>query len=367
MDTGHVGLVHDGYKCCDGAYAFSDTFDAGLTSELHGESTNNLATIYSQFVKSHESKEGFLSQTVLEIKHVDRETLLKGLSREKDRVVEGSSRWRAIEMPDPTEFYVEPSVWFQGVYAILNGKNLLLTGPSGCGKTELVQRLATQCTKELASFNCGAMSEPRTTLIGVTHYSPEKGTYFKMARFAESVQGDNTVILLDELTRAGRDAFNILLPLLDRQKYLSLDESEEAPIIKRNEACAFFATANIGMEYTGTDALDVALKNRFACIIDVDFPPESKEIEVLCNRTGVPKDVAKKLVNIASVQRRMAKDDSSFIEFISTRMLLEAAEQAAKGMPLETAISFCICNHFSNEGGDESERGTLLKVVQKSG
>ena len=66
---------------------------------------------------------------------------------------------------------------------------------------------------------------------------------------------------LDELSRAGRDAFNILLPLLDGQGYLPLDEAEDAAVVHRAPGVSFLATANLGMEYTGTEPLDLALKD----------------------------------------------------------------------------------------------------------
>ena len=39
----------------------------------------------------------------------------------------------------------------------------------------------------------------------------------------------------------------------------------------------FFATANIGQEYTGTRALDRALHDRF-CVVKLDYPPMDAEV-----------------------------------------------------------------------------------------
>jgi MoxR-like ATPase len=79
--------------------------------------------------------------------------------------------------------------------------------------------------RELVRFNCGAMSEPRSTLIGNTHLDRDKGTWFQPSRFVAAVQKAGTCILLDELSRAPREAFNILLPLMDGQRYLALAAS----------------------------------------------------------------------------------------------------------------------------------------------
>ena len=161
-------------------------------------------------------------------------------------------------------------------------------------------------------------------------------------------------------------AFNILMPLMDRQGYLPLDESEDGHVIRRGERVAFIATANVGMEYSGTMAMDKALKDRFAVTIDMDFPPEANEVTVLTGRCeGLKKSDAKQLVKIAARQRELCRIDGEFIEMISTRMLIEAAEQIAAGVEFRTACKFCIENQFSADGGDASDRTKIQQIIQK--
>jgi MoxR-like ATPase len=276
--------------------------------------------------------------------------------------------WETIKRPDPSEFYVDKDVWVQLVYAIDQGSNILLTGPSGCGKSEVVGMVTEALGKQLASFNMGAMSEPRSSLIGNVHYDPTNGTKFYKSRFVEAVvdeKNEGFVVLLDECTRSEKAAANILLPLLDRQGYLSLDESEDNVVVKKNPKTSFVATANIGMEYTGTEAMDAAFKNRFGVIIDMDFPPKEAEIKVLEGRCpGLKNSQATRLVNIASEQRRLAAD-GDFIEKLSTRQLIEAGKQIGMGMEPKVAIKFCLENTFSNDGGESSERTQFRQIVQK--
>jgi MoxR-like ATPase len=276
--------------------------------------------------------------------------------------------WKTHKRPDPSVFYVDRDTWEQCIYSVLKGKNILLTGPSGSGKSELTWLVAKAMSRDLVAFNMGAMSEPRSALIGNTHFDKEKGTWFEQSRFAKSVQHKEGVVLLDEMSRADRGAFNILLPLLDRQGYLALDESEDAAVIHKAEGMTFFATANVGMEYTGTDALDKALKERFDVTIDMFFPPPENEHGVLVGRcSGLLASSATRLVDIATTQRAMCQDDGDFIDMISTRMLIAAGEQIGAGMAFKTACKFCIENQFSNEGGDASERTKIMQIVQKGG
>ena len=74
--------------------------------------------------------------------------------------------WKDVKMPDPRQFYVDPTVWQNLVFTILNGGNILLTGPSGAGKSELTGLAAQACGMGYLPMNCGAASEPRQTFIG---------------------------------------------------------------------------------------------------------------------------------------------------------------------------------------------------------
>lgn len=279
---------------------------------------------------------------------------------------EGAIDWTSAKRPNPGHFYVREDDWKQLTYTLANGGNILLVGPSGCGKSELAYWAAKSLSLPIAAFNFGAMQEPRTTLIGATHFSKDKGTWFAESRFVRAVKNHRQAILLDELSRdRGASAHNILLPLLDRQGYLALDESEDSPVIHKGENVCFIATANIGMEYTGTEALDKALRDRMDVIIDLGFPPKEYEVKILLNRCKCRAGDASKLVDVATHQRTLA-ESGDFAERISTRMLISAGTRIAAGMSFEDAVKYSIVNHFSFEGGDTSERSKIKQVIQKS-
>lgn len=272
--------------------------------------------------------------------------------------------------PKDNDFYVSNDDWEVLMYCMLNGKNVLLTGPSGCGKSELVWTAIKALNKSdsFAAFNMGAMSEPRTSLIGATHFDDTRGTWFNESRFVRTIMKEGSVVLLDEITRAERGSFNILLPLLDAQGYLALDEAEDAKVIHKAKNVSFVATANVGAEYTGTDELDQALRNRFAAIIDLTFPTLDQEIEILKKRTGVQESDAIKLCSLAKRQRDMSIVEGDFRTQISTRMLLEAAEKIVGGITMENACRYAIVNHFPSDGGEnDSERVRIRQIIQKNG
>lgn len=274
---------------------------------------------------------------------------------------------RGWRFPPPAEdyFYVSEEDWEQLCCAVGNAQNCIVLGPSGCGKSTICELAMRAGGRQFAAFNCGGMTEPRSALVGNTHFDPAKGTWFGQSRFVRSILEPGTGILLDEISRMSRDGYNLLLTLLDGQGYLALDEREDGAVVHRAPGVYFLATANLGQEFPGAEELDKALKDRFRAIVDLRFPPEAKELAVLLRRCpGLGEVDARRLIDIAARQRQLAAE-GEFVELVSTRALLNAGAQIAAGIAFERAVTYCVINHFSNEGGEVSERAKLGQVLLK--
>ena len=146
---------------------------------------------------------------------------------------------------------------------IKGGKNVMLTGATGAGKTTYCFELADKLNMNCEVINCGSTQDARTSLLGYFQLK-DGNTNFTPSDFIKAIQKPNTLIVLDELSRASDDAFNILFPILDYRREIMIEEqSGKERKVKVADGVRFVATANIGLEYSSTRSLDRALQDRF--------------------------------------------------------------------------------------------------------
>ena len=257
--------------------------------------------------------------------------------------------------------------WKYLVRSGVRGKNIMMTGPAGCGKTMAAKSLVNSLDRPDYYFNLGATQDPRGTLIGNTHFNSDQGTYFSESLFVKAIQTPNAVILLDELSRAHPDAWNILMTVLDYgQRYLRLDEQKEQATIKVADGVTFVATANIGNEYTSTRVMDKALMDRFT-IVEMDVLSEDEENSLLNYMfPNVDSVVLGNVAKIASLTRSESKSDTARITSgISTRTTVELCGLLYDGFNLQEASEVCIYPQYDATGGVDSERTFVKQIVQK--
>lgn len=265
------------------------------------------------------------------------------------------------------DFVLKPATLKLFIHLLTRGgegftpENVLLKGPQGCGKTETAQQFAAHAGLPLLKLNCSLVREPRDWF---GYKTAENGNvHWVKSEFCKLLERGGGVILLDEISRAAPPILNSLMPLLDGTGKTFLEEVKE--VVRRGPDIYFFATANLGSQFTGTyGKLDSALNDRFAIRVEVDYLEEEKEIELLKKKTGIKDADAKKLVNVAAKIRASANGTlgTTLSDTISTRNLLDAATlYRSIG---QDAFEYTILPIFSAQGGANSQQAQVLQIIQ---
>lgn len=237
-------------------------------------------------------------------------------------------------------------------------QNAFATGPHGCGKSSLGVVLAAEFGMPVLIMDCANIREQRDW-FGYK-YTEDGSVKWMRSQFDLCLEAGNHVILIDEITRCTDQIRNVLNPLLDHRRRTFLQERGD--YITVGPGTIFFVTANEGMAYTGCSALDLALADRLAIRIEVNYLPEAQEAKLLVKRTGVDIDVAKRLAEIAATVRGKAIGfGATLTQTITTRQLIEAAK-CYKGLGVD-GLTPTMLNHFSADGGTDSERATVAQML----
>lgn len=267
----------------------------------------------------------------------------------------------------PQGLVISDLKWKYLIRSAVRAKNIMMVGPSGCGKTMAAKSLVRALNRPDFYFNLGSTQDARATLVGSTQFDKNKGTFFSQSAFVKAITTENAVILLDELSRAHPDAWNILMTVLDEgQRYLRLDEAEGSPIVRVAAGVTFIATANIGNEYTSTRVLDRAILDRFTTI-EMEVLNDVQEFNLLKHMfPKVDEYELKAIAEISHHTREVSRgDNGKLTNMISTRASVETAGLIYDGFTLMEAAEISMLPFFSNDGGVDSERTYITQLVQK--
>ena len=268
-------------------------------------------------------------------------------------------------MNKPDDFIISDLKWKYLIRCINRGKNLMFVGPAGTGKTQVVFKAADMLDRKIFYFNLGSTQDVRSAIIGNTYF--KDGTYFEESAFVTALKTPNTIILLDEISRANPEAWNILMPVLDANiRKLRLDEKENSPVIDVADGVSFISTANIGFEYTSARMLDRALVDRFS-IVEMDTLDKEQEMKLLAMKySKLDPQVNEALCDISfRIRMECERENSKLSSILSTRTLIEAAEMSIDDFSIDEIAELIFYPQYPEEGGTDSERIYVRQLVQK--
>ena len=211
--------------------------------------------------------------------------------------------------------------------------NILTTGTQGCGKSTLVRQFAHIYQRPMATFQVGLLLESGQ-LFGQQRLKGGE-TYYQEFLFPKAIQTPGCVVHLEEINRSETPhALNELFSVLSEDRSIWIDELgfvEVAPQVM------FFATMNEGDEFTGTEALDAALKDRFYRI-HLEYLPHDVEKEVLVRKTGLDPSQTDEVLRIVNAIR----NNEQLGIGVSIRHSLMIAELVALGASLREALVYSL-------------------------
>lgn len=237
--------------------------------------------------------------------------------------------------------------------------NLMFLGPSGSGKTDGAKALAALAGLAFTKVDAASMTDPEAWFgtreivvqdgVAVTSYSP--------SAFIESIQKPG-MTLIDEITRVRDEHRNVLLPLLDGTRAVTNPLTGE--IVARHPGNFIVMAGNVGINFTGTNAIDPAFLTR-ARHVEFEYIDATNETRIVIEASGCDQETAEVFVRFAGETRMKAASDQEFTP-ISTRELIEAGRLVTDGLTRDLAVKFVVLNAASNEGGSSSLRQEMQNI-----
>lgn len=230
--------------------------------------------------------------------------------------------------------------------------NVLLSGASGTGKTTFAAWIADMLSMRFLKVDCGAITEPLDFFGQMVLVDGR--TEFVYSPLYYALRDGGTLILFDEINRTAHS--NILFPILDWTKELHFMND----ILHINSSNLFFATINVGYQYSDTRPLDFALTNRFGVTLQMHALERANEVGLLQKRVGVVSEIATQIVDALNVLRK--RQDLGVD--LSTRKALQLAQIMSVGISFETALTLGVANFAPFEARKEII-DLVLKEIKK--
>ena len=228
---------------------------------------------------------------------------------------------------------------------------VMLKGPTGCGKSRFVEYMAWKLGRPLITVAC---NEDMTASDLVGRFLLDKeGTVWQDGPLTIAAR-IGAICYLDEVVEARQDTTVVIHPLTDHRRVLPLDKKGE--LVQAHPDFQLVISYNPGYQSLMKD-LKQSTKQRFAAL-DFDYPEAEVESDIVMHETGVDKETAEKLVQIAHRARNLK--GHGLDEGISTRLLVYAGQLIAKGVDPSAACRMTLVRPLTD---DPDMRDTLDAAV----
>ncbi len=229
---------------------------------------------------------------------------------------------------------------------------MMLKGPTGCGKSRFVEYMAWKLGRPLITVAC---NEDMTASDLVGRFLLDRdGTKWQDGPLTTAAR-IGAICYLDEVVEARQDTTVVIHPLTDHRRTLPLDKKGE--LIEAHADFQLVISYNPGYQSLMKD-LKQSTKQRFGAL-DFDYPEADLEAEIVSRETGIDRDTAARLVQIAHRARNLK--GHGLDEGISTRLLVYAGQLIQKGIEPLAACSMTLVTPLTD---DPDMRDTLNAAVE---
>ncbi len=229
---------------------------------------------------------------------------------------------------------------------------MMLKGPTGCGKSRFVEFMAWKLGKPLITVAC---NEDMTASDLIGRYLLDKdGTKWQDGPLTMAARG-GAICYLDEIVEARQDTTVVIHPLTDHRRVLPLDKKGE--LVSAHPDFQLVISYNPGYQSLMKD-LKQSTKQRFGGL-SFDYPGSELEASIVAKESGIDREMASKLVQIAHRARNLK--GHGLDEGISTRLLVYAGQLIHSGVAAEAACRMTMVTPLTD---DPDMRDTLDAAVQ---
>ena len=179
--------------------------------------------------------------------------------------------------------------------------------------------------------------------------------HLKSGAIATMAVKEGAILYLDEVVEARKDTTVVIHPLADDRRVLPMEKVGE--LVEAAPGFCLAMSYNPGYQSMMKD-LKQSTKQRFGGL-NFDYPEETIEVDIVANESGVDKETAAKLVQIAHRARHLK--GHGLDEGISTRLLVYSGQLIHKGVSPAAACSMTMVTPLTD---DPDMRDTLDAAVQ---
>lgn len=236
--------------------------------------------------------------------------------------------------------------------AYKNKLPVMLTGPTGSGKTRLIQYIAWKLGRPLYTVACHD-DLSANDLVGRYIIKGDEVLWVDGPILMALRTGG--IVYLDEIVEARKDVTVVIHPLTDHRRYLPLEKLGK--IVKAPDEFMLVTSYNPNYQSVMKE-LKPSTRQRFVNI-ELGWPDESVEVQVVVHESGVDKNTAAHLVKSAGQIRNLI--NQGLEEGISTRELVYAGKLIVSGMPLREALHSTMIEPLTHDSDLKKSIEEILK------